>query len=64
MTILGIGTHNFTIQDLEDKYESLYREHLEVGGQSLLDDMLAFQRVMRYLMSPMYFRVYMKKFHE
>ena len=48
-----------TVQDLQRQYEELYREHLEVGGQSILDSMLAFQRVIKFYTTPYEFEKYM-----
>ena len=39
-----------TIKDLQNNYEALYREHLSLGGQTTLDNLLAFQRVIKFYM--------------
>lgn len=48
-----------TVQDLQRQYEELYREHLDIGGQSILDNMLAFQRVIKFYTTQHEFEKYM-----
>ena len=48
-----------TIKDLQVKYESLYQEHLSLGGQTTLDNLLAFQRVIKFYMPSDQFDAYM-----
>tara|TARA_R110000744_G_scaffold124606_2_gene230171 strand:+ start:1215 stop:1406 length:192 start_codon:yes stop_codon:yes gene_type:complete len=48
-----------TIKDLQNNYEALYREHLSLGGQTTLDNLLAFQRVIKFYMSTDQFDAYM-----
>ena len=49
-----------TIADLQNNYEALYREHLSLGGQTTLDKLLAFQRVLRFYMDEEQFDTYMR----
>ena len=37
-----------TISTLQGQYRELYFEHLNLGGQSRLDNLLAFQRVIKF----------------
>ena len=48
-----------TITDLQNNYEALYREHLSLGGQTTLDNLLAFQRVIKFYMPTDQFDAYM-----
>jgi len=48
-----------TIIDLQKNYEALYREHLAMGGQTTLDNLLAFQRVIKFYMPTEQFDAYM-----
>mgnify|MGYP001135457897 CR=1 FL=1 len=48
-----------TVQDLQRQYEELYQDHLDIGGQSILDNMLAFQRVIKFYTTPYEFEKYM-----
>lgn len=50
---------SITIQDLQLQYKELYREHLEIGGQSILDNLLAFQRVIKFYTTPYEFDKFM-----
>ena len=52
------------VEDLKLQYEKLYQEHLDVGGQSILDHMLAFQRVLRHYTTPQEFEEYMASLQE
>jgi hypothetical protein len=51
-----------TIIDLQVQYETLYDQHLESGGQTLLDNLLAFQRVIRFYTTEDEFEAYMASF--
>ena len=48
-----------TITDLQNNYEALYLEHLTLGGQTTLDNLLAFQRVIKFYMPTDQFDAYM-----
>ena len=39
---------SITIIDLQVQYEALYHQHLDVGGSPTLDNLLAFQRVIKF----------------
>ena len=54
------NTMKITISDLQKQYEALYSEHLSIGGQSILDNLLAFQRVLRFYMDEEQFDTYMR----
>ena len=51
-------------EDLKLQYEEAYQTHLSIGGQSNLDLMLAFQRVLRHYTTPQEFEEYMASLQE
>ncbi len=54
---------SITIIDLQVQYEALYHQHLDVGGSPTLDNLLAFQRVIKFYTTETEFEAYMASFH-
>ena len=53
-----------TLEDLMSQYKTLLAEHLEFGGQARLDNLLAFQRVIRFYITEHEFDLFMARIHE